>query len=35
MSESPIGTSVDRVDGRLKVSGRAVYAADNRLDGLA
>ena len=29
-----IGLPVDRVDGRLKVTGRATYAADTRLDGL-
>jgi xanthine dehydrogenase YagR molybdenum-binding subunit len=32
---TPIGTAVDRVDGRLKVTGGATYAADTRLDRLA
>ncbi len=35
MSDSPIGQPVSRVDGRLKVTGAATYAADTRLDGLA
>ena len=35
MTTSPIGGSVDRVDGRLKVTGGATYAADNKLDRLA
>ena len=32
---SPIGQAVSRVDGRLKVTGAAVYAADNHPDNLA
>lgn len=32
---TPIGTAVDRVDGRLKVTGGAIYAADTKLDRLA
>jgi xanthine dehydrogenase YagR molybdenum-binding subunit len=32
---SPIGQPVDRVDGRLKVTGAAPFVADNRLDRLA
>ncbi|GLZ35231.1 carbon-monoxide dehydrogenase large subunit [Lentzea sp. NBRC 105346] len=32
---TPIGKSVDRVDGRLKVTGAAPYAADNNPPGLA
>src|SRR2546429_3857675 len=35
MTDSPIGRSVSRIDGRLKVTGAATYAADHRLDGLA
>lgn len=31
---SPIGQPVDRVDGRIKVTGAARYAADHNLDGL-
>lgn len=31
---SVIGTDVNRVDGRLKVTGAAKFAADHRLDGL-
>ena len=30
-----IGKPLDRIDGRLKVTGRANYAADNRLDRIA
>jgi xanthine dehydrogenase YagR molybdenum-binding subunit len=30
-----IGQPVDRIDGRAKVTGRAAYAADNRVDRLA
>ncbi|MDB5327731.1 MAG: putative Xanthine dehydrogenase, partial [Phycisphaerales bacterium] len=29
-SKSPIGQPISRVDGRLKVTGRAVYAADTQ-----
>ncbi|HEU4425848.1 MAG TPA: xanthine dehydrogenase family protein molybdopterin-binding subunit, partial [Pilimelia sp.] len=32
---SPIGTPVNRVDGRLKVTGAAKYAADHKPDNLA
>ena len=35
MTTSPIGAPVDRVDGRLKVTGAAPYAADNAPHGLA
>jgi xanthine dehydrogenase YagR molybdenum-binding subunit len=34
MTTSPLGTPVNRVDGRLKVTGAAKYAADNALDGM-
>jgi xanthine dehydrogenase YagR molybdenum-binding subunit len=34
MTESPLGTSVRRVDARLKVTGAARYAADHQVDGL-
>ncbi|HEV2782234.1 MAG TPA: xanthine dehydrogenase family protein molybdopterin-binding subunit [Actinophytocola sp.] len=35
MSGSPIGQPVDRVDGRIKVTGAARYAADHNVDQLA
>ena len=35
MTGSPLGRPVDRVDGRLKVTGAAGFAADTRLDGMA
>jgi xanthine dehydrogenase YagR molybdenum-binding subunit len=35
MTASPIGRSVSRVDGRLKVTGAATFAADTKLDRLA
>ncbi|TWP47791.1 xanthine dehydrogenase family protein molybdopterin-binding subunit [Lentzea tibetensis] len=34
MRATPIGQPVDRVDGRIKVTGAAVYAADNKPAGL-
>ena len=34
MSSSPIGSATSRVDARLKVTGGAVYAADNNPSGL-
>jgi xanthine dehydrogenase YagR molybdenum-binding subunit len=33
--QSPLGTPVSRVDGRLKVTGGAPYASDNHVDRLA
>jgi xanthine dehydrogenase YagR molybdenum-binding subunit len=35
MAESPIGTPVNRVDGRLKVTGGAAYSADHNLPNVA
>jgi len=35
MSEAVIGSSPRRIDGRLKVSGQAKYAADYHMDGMA
>lgn len=35
MTASPVGQDVDRVDGRLKVTGGARYAADQRVPGTA
>ncbi|MFZ0662552.1 MAG: xanthine dehydrogenase family protein molybdopterin-binding subunit [Acidobacteriaceae bacterium] len=34
MATSVVGKDVTRVDGRLKVTGRAAYAVDHRIDGL-
>jgi xanthine dehydrogenase YagR molybdenum-binding subunit len=34
MTNSPLGSSVSRVDGRLKVTGAAPYSSDNNPDGL-
>ncbi len=34
VQQSPIGTPVNRVDGRLKVIGGALYASDNHVDRL-
>lgn len=34
MTTSPLGRPVNRVDGRLKVTGAAKYAADHTLDGM-
>jgi xanthine dehydrogenase YagR molybdenum-binding subunit len=34
MATSVVGKDVTRVDGRLKVTGRAPYAVDHRIDGL-
>ena len=35
MSTSPIGTPVTRIDGAKKVSGRAPYAIEHRMEHLA
>ncbi|MEP6768490.1 MAG: xanthine dehydrogenase family protein molybdopterin-binding subunit [Acidobacteriota bacterium] len=34
MSDSSVGKPIDRVDGRLKITGAARYSAENRLEGL-
>ena len=35
MSTSIIGKPQDRVDGKLKVTGRAIYSGDRQADDLA
>ena len=35
MATSVVGTDVTRVDGRLKVTGRAAYAVDHPIENLA
>jgi xanthine dehydrogenase YagR molybdenum-binding subunit len=34
MSEKAVGSAIDRVDGRLKVTGAALYAADTLVAGV-